>query len=159
MPAYDGVVRPPRLTDRSGTVRRFLAVGIVNTAIDLVLFEMLHVRLGIVAANLCSTSAGMTFSYLANGRYTFGVRRRTARQAALFVACTGTTMWVVQPLVIEWMDRATGVPLAAAKLAAVAVSVVVNYRLARWVVWPPGEAVTSELPPGGPDAARVAGRR
>jgi putative flippase GtrA len=157
--AYDGVVRSPRLADRSGTVRRFAAVGMVNTAIDLALFEVLHTRLGIVGANVCSTSAGMTFSYLANGRYTFGVRRRTAHQAALFVACTGTTMWVVQPLVIEWLDRTAGVPLAAAKLAALAVSVVVGYRLARWVIWPPGEAVRSGMPPADHDAARVAGRR
>ena len=65
----------------SRTVVRFLAVGICNTAIDLVLFWVLDAPLGIVLANFVSTSAGMTFSFLVNGRHTFGASRVTLRQA------------------------------------------------------------------------------
>ena len=79
------------------TVVRFAAIGVVNTLIDLVLFWLLHPPLGIVAANFLSTSAGVTFSFLANGRHTFGASRPTARQAILFLATNGLTMWVLQP--------------------------------------------------------------
>jgi putative flippase GtrA len=117
------------------TVVRFAAVGIVNTTIDLVLFWVLHAPLGIVAANFASTSAGMTFSFLANGRHTFGASRVTWRQAALFLATNGFTMWLLQPLLIHAAYDVVSVPLMIAKLAALGGSVVANFLLYRYVVW------------------------
>jgi len=121
---------------RSRTVVRFLAVGVCNTAIDVVLFWLLHAPLGIVLANFVSTSAGMTFSFLVNGRHTFGAARVTLRQAVLFVASNGVTMWVLQPLLISGVHDAAHVPLMAAKLVALGGSVVANFLLYRYVVWP-----------------------
>ena len=64
------------------TVVRFLAVGVCNTLIDLALFWVLSAPCGIVLANFVSTSAGMTFSFLVNGRHTFGASRVTLRQVS-----------------------------------------------------------------------------
>ena len=138
------------------TTGRFAAVGVVNTALDLALFLLLHQPLGVVAANLVSTSAGMAFSFVANGRYTFG-GRLTRRTAALFVATTGLTMWVVQPVVIEALLRIGGdgaVAVPAAKLVAIGVSVSLNYAAYRHVVWP-----TSDRQSSGRGAAPSAARR
>lgn len=116
---------------------RFLAVGVCNTAIDVVLFWVLHAPLGIVVANIVSTTAGMTFSFLANGRHTFGAERVTLRQAALFVGSNALTMWVLQPVVMVAAQSVTGVPLMGAKVLALGVTVVANFLLYRYVVWAP----------------------
>ncbi len=120
----------------SRTVARFLAVGICNTAIDVVLFWVLNAPLGITLANFVSTSAGMTFSFLVNGRHTFGASRVTVRQAVLFVASNGATMWLLQPLLIHAVHDVVSVPLMAAKVVALGGSVVANFLLYRYVVWP-----------------------
>ena len=118
------------------TVVRFLAVGVCNTLIDLALFWLLNAPLGIVLANFVSTSAGMTFSFLVNGRHTFGASRITMRQAVLFVASNGATMWVLQPLLIHAVHDVVALPLMAAKVVALGGSVVANFLLYRYVVWP-----------------------
>ena len=120
----------------SRTVVRFLAVGVCNTLIDLALFWVLNAPLGIVLANFVSTSAGMVFSFLVNGRHTFGAARVTLRQAVLFVASNGATMWVLQPLLIHAAHDVAAVPLMAAKVVALGGSVVANFLLYRYVVWP-----------------------
>ena len=120
------------------TVVRFLAVGVCNTLIDVVLFWVLHAPLGIVLANFVSTSAGMTFSLLVNGRHTFGAERATVRQAVLFVAANGATMWVLQPALINAMHDLASMPLMVAKVFALGGSVVANFLLYRYVVWPAG---------------------
>ena len=85
-----------------------------------------------VAANLISTSAGMAFSFVANGRWTFA-GRLTFRAAALFLTTTGATMWVLQPAVIEallrlWGDGGTTEVLGA-KVLAIGVSVAANFAV------------------------------
>lgn len=86
-------------------------------------------------ANLVSTSAGMTLSFVANGLVTFRADRLTLRQAGLFLATTGTTMWLLQPLVITAVLQVVDV-LLLAKLAAIGGCLVVNFVAYRHVVWP-----------------------
>ncbi|QVI60777.1 GtrA family protein [Nocardioides faecalis] len=115
------------------------------------LFVLLHDRLGIALANLVSSSAGMLFSFVVNGLFTFGARRLTLRQAALFLATTGAVMWLAQPLLIHgwlWLlERGPDVTLGGwadagelriwlAKLASIACSLVLNFVAYRFVVWP-----------------------
>ncbi|HWJ11837.1 MAG TPA: GtrA family protein [Nocardioides sp.] len=134
----------------SSAAVRFAAVGVCNTAIDAVLFVLLHDHLGITVANLVSSTAGMVFSFVVNGLFTFRAERLTARHAALFVATTGVVMWVAQPLLIHgWLwvleqgpDVAVGglaaadVRIALAKLASIACCLVLNFAAYRYVVWP-----------------------
>ncbi len=144
------------------TVVRFLAVGVCNTLVDLALFWVLNAPLGIVLANLLSTSAGMVFSFLVNGRHTFGATRVTVRQAVLFVGSNVATMWVLQPLLIHAVHDAVAAPLMVAKVVALGGSVVANFLLYRYVVWrepqAPG-AVSSSTAPAGLAAAPGATRR
>ncbi len=123
------------------TVVRFLAVGVCNTVIDLALFWVFHAPLGLVVANVVSTSAGMVFSFLVNGRHTFGATRGTLRQAVLFVAANVATLWVLQPLLIQAVHDVLTVPLMAAKVVALGGSVVANFLLYRYVVWRPSSTL------------------
>jgi putative flippase GtrA len=138
-------------------VWRFALVGVANTAVDLGLFTLLHGQLGIVVANLVSTSAGMTLSFLANSRFTFRTGRPTRSQALRFVACTATTLWLLQPAVILLVHH-EGSSVPAAKGAALVVSVATNFLLYRSVVWNE-RRLTDETRNAGRGAARAAGRR
>jgi len=131
----------PRLPS---TVVRFAVVGVANTLIDLVLFWLLQVPLGVLAANFLSTSAGMAFSFVVNGRHTFGATRVTGQQALAFLATNAFTMWLIQPLVIGVAHSLVGTPLLPAKLLALGVSVVTNFVLYRYVVWPDRAAEPAE---------------
>ena len=119
------------------TATRFAIVGVLNTALDVGLFLLLHPHLGLVLANLVSVSCGMACSFVLNGRYTFGAGRLTWAQAWRFVLATGTAMWVLQPLVIAAL--VDPLPLAAAKLGGVAVGIAANYLAYRYLVWPSAE--------------------
>ena len=111
---------------------------------------LLQGHLGITVANFVSSSAGMLFSFVVNGLFTFRAGRLTPRHALLFVATTGTVMWVAQPLLIHgWLwvleqlpEVAVGSLAAgdarvwAAKLAAIVCSLALNFLAYRFVVWP-----------------------
>jgi len=118
------------------TLLRFTTVGVANTAIDVALFWILYVPLGIFTANLVSTSCGMTFSFWANGRRTFGASRVTAHQAVKFLAANAFTLWLLQPGLMYAAHDLVAVPLMLAKLVALGGSVVANFLLYRYVVWP-----------------------
>jgi putative flippase GtrA len=120
-------------------------VGVVNTLLDLGLFLLLHGHLGIIAANFVSTSAGMTFSFVVNGLFTFKAGRLTLRHAALFLATTGAVMWLLQPLVIHLLlaagdgadlDPDSTLVLLGVKVVSIGVSFVANFAAYRYVVWP-----------------------
>lgn len=122
---------------------------------------LLHGALGISVANLVSSSAGMGFSFVVNGLFTFRARRLTLRHAVLFLGTTGVVMWVAQPLLIHgwlWVLRrlpdvaALGADLGdariwAAKLASIACCLMLNFLAYRFVVWPaehPGERFSAD---------------
>lgn len=114
------------------------------------LFVLLHDDLGITAANFISTSAGMVFSFVVNGLFTFRAQKLTLRHALLFVATTGVVMWVAQPLLIHgWLwvlEQLPGVTVGGlgsgevrvwvAKLASITCSLALNFLAYRFLVWP-----------------------
>lgn len=124
-------------------VVRFAMVGTVNTAIDFGLFVALATAgIPVFGANAVSTSAGLLFSYFANRRFTFGVGgRHDPKAVLLFVAVTGTGLWLVQPLVILGVAALLPASLpallvtGAGKAAAIAVGLVWNFALYRTVVF------------------------
>lgn len=115
----------------------------VNTAIDTGLFLMLHDRLGILLANLVSTSAGMTFSFIVNGLFTFRAEKLTVRHAVTFLATTGLTMWAVQPVAIHLILGIVDQVLIA-KLASIGICFVLNFAAYRLVVWPTDSSPVGE---------------
>jgi putative flippase GtrA len=116
---------------------------VINTAIDTGLFLLLHDHLGILLANLVSTSAGMAFSFVVNGLVTFSAGRLTVRHAVTFLATTGVTMWAVQPIAIHLFLGVID-ELLIAKLASIAVCFVLNFAAYRLVVWPADASPVSE---------------
>jgi putative flippase GtrA len=139
------------------TFARFATVGVVNTLIDLLLFWALVAPLGILAANVVSTSAGMAFSFVANGRHTFGATKVTGHQAVAFLATNAFTMWLLQPAMIVLTRALAGTPLLPAKMLALGASVVTNFLLYRYVVWPSGAAETPSTGSGAEAVGACAG--
>jgi putative flippase GtrA len=125
------------------TAVRFGGVGVINTAIDTGLFMLLHDRLGILLANLVSTSAGMAFSFVVNGLFTFKAEKLTVRHAVTFLATTGVTMWAVQPVAIHLLLNVVDQVLVA-KLVSIGICFVLNFAAYRLVVWPIEASPVSE---------------
>jgi putative flippase GtrA len=135
-------------------MRRFALVGVVNTAIDFVLFGLLSL-LGtpLLVANFVSTSCGMTFSYLANRSWTFRSAASVRRSLAPFLLVTATGLWLVQPVVIALVarvltDSGLGVDLRTIwipKAAAIGVGMVWNFAWYRWVVFTPDAPADPDL--------------
>lgn len=115
----------------------------INTGIDTGLFMLLHDRLGILLANLVSTSAGMAFSFVVNGLFTFKAEKLTVRHAITFLATTGVTMWAVQPIAIHLLLHVVDQVLVA-KLVSIGICFVLNFAAYRLVVWPADSSPVGE---------------
>ncbi|MFL6062282.1 MAG: GtrA family protein [Marmoricola sp.] len=118
-------------------------MGVINTGIDTGLFMLLHDRLGILLANLVSTSAGMAFSFVVNGLFTFKAEKLTVRHAVTFLATTGVTMWAVQPIAIHLLLHVVDHVLVA-KLLSIGICFVLNFAAYRLVVWPADSSPVGE---------------
>jgi putative flippase GtrA len=131
-------VAPPA-TRRVAT--SFVLVGLCNTAIDFGLFALLHTSLGITRANLVSTAAGMTFSFIVNGLVTFKAEKLTVRQLITFLASTGTVLLVIQPIAIHLVANALPGTFPvdrelAGKACSIGLVLVLNFLSYRFLVWP-----------------------
>lgn len=89
---------------------RFGAVGVINTAVDVVLFTFLRFSgFTIFSANIISTSVALSISLLLNNRYTFQGQRLTIRRISLYVLVTLAGLWILQPVIINgltnWNDH------------------------------------------------------
>lgn len=123
---------------------RFALVGVVNTVIDLVVYGLLALAgWPFLLANLVSTSAGMSFGFVAHRRFSFRSTASVRQSAPRFVVTTGVGLWVVQPLVI-WACAAALVATAGAsaltevwlpKLLAIAAGMVWNFVIYRVYVF------------------------
>ena len=80
----------------------FLAIGILNTVIDVSLFLGLRqLAIPIIIANVISTSIALAGSYILNKRFAFHTQGDAKRSLPLFVAVTLAGLWLLQPLVIK----------------------------------------------------------
>jgi putative flippase GtrA len=127
----------------------FVVVGLCNTVIDFGLFALLHTSLGITRANLVSTAAGMTFSFIVNGLVTFKAKRLTLRQLVTFIASTGTVLLVIQPIAIHLIANAlpSTFPVdreLAGKACSIGLVLVLNFLSYRYLVWPRGKTAPSQ---------------
>lgn len=133
---------------------RFASVGLLNTLLDLVFFNILvHLfGLNIVLANSISVSFGIVLSYILNKRFVFN-EKHTWRAFLLFVCVTGMSSLIIQDLVI-WITKDSFDILAKitadllslgpveplirtsmSKLCAVAVGMVWNFTLYKYLVF------------------------
>jgi putative flippase GtrA len=102
---------------------RFAAVGVVGTALDLGLFALLHLSLGMAAlpANTISYSAGIVNNYLLHRRWTYAdrPRRPTGAQFCQF-ALVSLSALALNNLIVLWLSPGLGALLGRADLGAVA---------------------------------------
>ena len=148
---------------------RFLTVGVANTAIDMGLLWILTTQgVGLLGANLVSTSAGLIFSFLVNRRFTFRYSgsKPMWRQIVEYFAITLVGLWLLQPPIIVFVQGlAEGwgieaqLALMVGKVAATVVTLVWNFFLYRSIVFrerPAPVVTTSPSPsPASPDPAAV----
>ncbi|MBX3519392.1 MAG: GtrA family protein [Xanthobacteraceae bacterium] len=111
----------------------FGLIGFANAGVDAaVFFTALHtVTDNIIVANVIAWAVAVSCSYLFNSRFTFGKKPRlpdyfffAATQTGGLIANT-TALWLAAPLV----------PLVVAKIIGIAAGFVVNFTLARVLVF------------------------
>lgn len=83
------------------TFVRFCGVGVINTVLDVGIFLALRTGgLGILPANIVSTTAALGLSYVLNKGYTFQTDG-SFRNLASFLTVTLCGLWIIQPLMIH----------------------------------------------------------
>jgi putative flippase GtrA len=118
-------------------IRRFLTVGMLGTLIDIALFTVLRVLLGIptLAANTLSYSAGIVNNFVWHRRWTFAHRSRKApgAQFSQFVVVSLSAL-MLNNLIVLWLAPSLGVLFAnagygalVAKICATGVGVCWNF--------------------------------
>jgi len=120
---------------------RFAAVGVVNTLVDfgVFLFAFTFLTSSLVAANICSWLIAVTGSYAMNSFITFAAesgRRLSWRAYLRFIASSAFAL-VANTTALLVVVKVLLVPVLVGKVLAIGVSFVVNFSLARFVVFRP----------------------
>jgi putative flippase GtrA len=126
------------------SAHRYLLVGLANTALDLLLFTLMAVALGVppVLANVVSTVVVMTVSFFVNRAWVFRSESAGVKAYVGFVSVTLFSGLVLQSLVILGViaaahgvvpDLPDEVVKPGAKVVAMAVGMVSNFLGYRWV--------------------------
>ncbi len=115
-------------------IRKFIAVGLISTALDLGLFVLLADR-GLVRADLIALACAAAFSYLANRFVTFRNQRnaRWVAQPVLFLS-TAVLAGAIDLAVVVGLDAA-GASAVAAKVVAIMLAAGVRWLAYRWILF------------------------
>jgi len=124
---------PPRSS--ANKAARFVAVGVANTVIDLLVFAALLV-LGLrpLIANVLAWSVAVAFSYLANSRWSFerDVSLSETHSVLRFVSLGALISLGVSSLVIAGLAGLIGV--WPSKILGIVIAAVLNFIAARWSI-------------------------
>jgi len=117
--------------------RRYLAVGAMCTLLDMALLYLLFARSGVnyVLASALSFCAGATLNYLLCTAWVFRYRRLQRRplEFAAYLLITGVVL-IVNSGLIWILTGLLGMYLMVSKLFAVAVTVVLNFSLRKFLL-------------------------
>ncbi|MER9946963.1 GtrA family protein [Mesorhizobium sp. M0047] len=124
---------PPRSTGNK--IVRFAIVGLANTAIDLAsFFLLLKLQMPPLPANIAAWFIAVTFSFAANGFWSFERNRAIRLHDAFlrFASLGGLISLGVSSLSIALF--ATTVGVWPAKICGVVIAAVLNFLAARWSI-------------------------
>ncbi len=112
---------------------RFLAVGLVNTAIDFSIFALLlAVGLPALASNALSWLVAVLFSYAANAQWSFERQRRHRDALPRFMLSGAAISLVVSTLTVGLLSGLVG--LWPAKIGGTILAAILNFVAARWSI-------------------------
>lgn len=89
-------------------IAKFGAVGVINTLIDFVVLDILHLKFGmeLILANVISTSVAMIFSFFANRHLVFKHHtEKVGRQMVMFWFVTAFGLYVLQSGIIWFLGH------------------------------------------------------
>ncbi|MET3942450.1 putative flippase GtrA [Paenibacillus sp. PvP094] len=139
------------MINRLATLIKFGIVGVVNTAVDALVFTMLA-ALGAPAliAQVISYSCGVLNSYWWNGRWTFrDARRQGPNNELLRFVTTNLIILVLISLILFLSNHILGWNLVISKAAATLLGMILNYIASRYWVF---RAVSATAPCPNTDA-------
>ena len=124
-----------------GQAARFAVIGVVNTSIDfgVFLFALAYITSSLVAANVLSWTVAVTGSYVMNSFITFAAesgRTLRLRSYAGFVG-SGIAGLIANTATLLIAAKLLLLPVVLAKVLAIGVSFLVNFSLARFIVFRP----------------------
>jgi putative flippase GtrA len=99
---------------RAKQMGRFGIVGILNTVIDFLVFNIMGkvFLFGPIPSNFVSTTCAMTFSFFANKHVVFQHKGTIdTKQAMKFIVVTGFGVWVLQSLTIKLLTEVWTAPM------------------------------------------------
>jgi putative flippase GtrA len=111
----------------------FGLIGFVNAAVDTAVFflALYTVTSSLIVANICAWVAAVTCSYFLNSRFTF--RKAPGFKDYLFFAATQVSGLIANTAAL--VLAAPYVPLVVAKIIGIGAGFVVNFTLARFLVF------------------------
>ena len=114
-------------------ISRFALVGCANTLIDFCVFLTLArgLHLPLVAANLGAWLTAFCFSFLVNGRWTFGLAWARLLRPRYFAGLALASLMAALVTTSVLLLSAPHLPLALAKILSIAVGFLLNYGLAK----------------------------
>jgi putative flippase GtrA len=124
-----------------GQATRFATIGVINTLVDfgVFLFAINFLTPSLVAANVLSWTVAVTGSYVMNSFFTFAAesgRRLGWRTYAGFIG-SGIAGLVANTATLLIAAKLLLLPVVLAKVLAIGASFLVNFSLARFVVFRP----------------------
>ncbi|MBE7678903.1 GtrA family protein [Paenibacillus sp. P13VS] len=125
------------MINRLATLIKFGIVGVMNTAVDALVFTMLD-ALGTPAliAQVISYSCGVLNSYWWNGRWTFrDARRQGANNELMRFVITNLIVLALSSLILFLSDNILGLTLVISKAAATLLGMILNYIASRYWVF------------------------
>ena len=124
-----------------GQAARFAVIGVLNTSVDFGVFllALAFLTSSLVAANVLSWTVAVTGSYVMNSFITFAAesgRRLRFRAYAGFIG-SGLAGLIANTATLLVAAELLLLPVVLAKVLAIGVSFLVNFSLARFVVFRP----------------------
>lgn len=123
---------------------RFAFVGILNTAIDFTLFNILSLLIGFptILSNTISTGIAIIFSFAVNRRWTFkSTNSSYFKQAIIFILLTIFGMWVINNSIVWLLTSLLPQEMEVflrnniAKIVATGASLIWNYLSYKYIVF------------------------